>query len=119
MSAPNIVGVSTITAKTNGLAVTTSATAIVSNASSSNKVVKVNTLIVGNITASAATITVDVYKNQSTVFRIADGISVPADSTIIILDKASSIYLEENDSLRCTAGGNSALEAIVSYEEIS
>lgn len=119
MSAPNIVGVSTITAKTNGLAVTTSATAIVSNASSSNKVVKVNTLIVGNITSSTATITVDVYKNQASVFRIADGISVPADSTIIVLDKASSIYLEENDSLRCTAGGNSTLEAIVSYEEIS
>ena len=119
MSAPNIVGVSSILGKTVGLAVTTSAQAIVTNASGSNKVVKINTLIAGNITSSAATITVDVYKNQTTAFRIAEGISVPNDSTIVVLDKASGIYLEENDSLRITAGGNSTLEAIVSYEEIS
>jgi hypothetical protein len=46
MAAPNIVSVSTITGKTVGLAVTTSATAIVANGAGSNKVFKVNALYV-------------------------------------------------------------------------
>jgi len=119
MAAPNIVGVTTITAKTAGQAVTTSPTAIVTNASGSGEVYKINTLIAGNVTGSAQTISVQVFKNQATQYRIATAVSVPGNSTIVILAKDSSIYLEENDSLRISAGNASALEAVCSYEVIS
>ena len=46
MAAPNIVNVSTITAKSVGLAITTSATAIVTNPAASGKVFKINSLII-------------------------------------------------------------------------
>jgi hypothetical protein len=117
MAAPNIVGVTTITGKTAVMAVTTSATAIVSNAAASNKVFKVNALYVSNIDGvNACDVTIDLFRS-STAYKIANTISVPADSTLDIISK--SIYLEEGDALRLTASANSDLEAVCSYEEIS
>jgi hypothetical protein len=40
-------------------------------------------------------------------------------ATLVVISKDTSIYLEENDSLRVTASGTSSLEAVCSYEEIS
>jgi uncharacterized protein YjdB len=120
MANPNIVNVANIYGKVTGLAVTTSATAIVTNASGSGKILKINSLIVSNVNGtSAADITVDVYKNQTTSYRLAFTITVPADATLVVISKDTSIYLEENDSIRLTASANSALEAVCSYEEIS
>jgi hypothetical protein len=119
MANPNIVGVTAIYGKTAGLAVTTTATAIVSNAASSGKIFKINSLIVANVNTGGATVTVDVYKNQTTAFEIAYAITVPANATLVIISRETPIYLEENDSIRVTASVNSYLEAVVSYEEIS
>ena len=117
MAAPNIVGVTTITGKTAVLAVTTSATAIVTNSSSSGKVFKINALYVANIDGTnACDLTVDLFRS-STAYKIASTVSVPADATLDVISK--SIYLEEGDALRLTAGANSDLEAVCSYEEIS
>lgn len=120
MANPNIVNVANIYGKVTGLAVTTSATAIVSNASGSGKILKINSLTIANVNGTtAADITADVYKNQTTAYKIAFTVSVPADATLILISKDSSIYLEENDSIRLTASANSYLEAVCSYEEIS
>jgi len=117
MAAPNIVNVATITGKTAVLAVTTSATAIVTNSAASGKVFKVNALYVSNVDgASAADVNVDIFRS-STAFHIAKTVSVPADATLDVISK--SIYLEEGDTLRLTASANSDLEAVCSYEEIS
>jgi hypothetical protein len=117
MTAPNIVNVVTITGKTAVLAVTTSATAIVTNSAASGKVFKVNALYVSNVDGTNnADINVDIYRS-STAYHIAKTVSVPADATLDIISK--SIYLEEGDSLRLTANADSDLEAVCSYEEIS
>lgn len=119
MAAPNIVNVTTITGKTAVLAVTTSAQAIVTNSAASNKVLKINTLIVANIDGTNnAEITVDLFRG-SVAYRIASTVVVPADATLVVLSKDSGIYLEEGDSLRLTANANLDLEAVCSYEEIS
>ena len=117
MAAPHIVNVATITGKTAVLAVTTSATAIVTNSASSGKVFKVNALYVSNIDGTNnADLNVDIYRS-STAYHIAKTVVVPADATLDVISK--SIYLEEGDSLRLTASANSDLEAVCSYEEIS
>jgi hypothetical protein len=117
MAAPNIVNVATITGKTAVQAVTTSATAIVTNSGSSGKVFKVNALYVSNVDGTNnADINVDIYRS-STAYHIAKTVNVPADATLDIISKP--IYLEEGDSLRLTANANSDLEAVCSYEEIS
>ena len=123
MSAPNVVNVATITAKTVQVAVGTSATALLSNAASSSKVFKVNMLIITNIDgSSAADITVNLYPQDDiggTGVAIASTISVPADAALIVLDKATAIYLEEDTSLGGLASASGDLVATISYEEIS
>lgn len=120
MAAPNIVNVASIYGKTAGLAVGTSPSAIVTNSAGSNKVLKINSLIISNIDGvNSATVNIDVYKNQTTAFRVAYTIAVPPDATLVILSKDTSIYLEENDSLRITSSDASRLEAVCSYEEIA
>ena len=117
MAAPNIVNVTSIYGKTAVQAVTTSATAIVTNSAASGKVLKINALYVANVDGvNNAEITVDVYRS-STAYKIASTVVVPADASLSILDQ--SIYLEEGDSLRLTANANSDLEAVCSYEDIS
>lgn len=124
MAAPNIVNVSTITGKTAVVDLTTtSATAVVSNAASSGKVFKINSLYVSNVDgASAAEITVSLYSQDDiggTATEIAKTISVPADATVVIIDKNSSIYLEEDKSIGAIASAANDLKVVCSYEEIS
>ena len=118
MAAPNIVNVSTITGKTAVQAASTTPADIVSNAGSSNTVVKINVLSIANINGSnAANITVSVFRS-SVEHKIAHIIPVPPATTLMPIDKTTSIYLEEGDSLRITASANSHLTAVCSYEII-
>jgi hypothetical protein len=119
MSAPNIVNVTTIIGKTAVQAVGTSATAIVTNSAASNKVFKINSLVISNVDGTNnADITVDLFRS-SVAYRLANTISVPADASLVVISKDTSIYLEEGDSIRLTASAVSDLEAVCSYEEIS
>ena len=124
MAAPNIVDVSTIIGKSATVALSsTSQTTLVSNAASSGKVFKINMIQVANVDgANAADVTVDVHSAASgggTAYSLVSTISVPADASLVALDKGTALYLEEDRSITATAGTASDLEVIVSYEEIS
>ena len=124
MTAPNIVNVATITGKTATVALsTTNATVLVNNAASSNKVFKINMIQVANVDGTnACDITVDVHSaddGAGTAYSLVATASVAADSSLVVLDKNTAIYLEEDKSITATAGTASDLEVIVSYEEIS
>lgn len=118
MAAPNIVNVTTITGKTAVQAVSTAATDIVSNAATSSTVVKINSLVVANIDGTnSANITASVFRS-STEYKVAHTIAVPGGASLVVVDKNTSIYLEEGDSLRLTASANTRLHAVCSYEII-
>ena len=124
MAAPNIVGITTIVGVTTFVNLSsTNATTIVSNPASSDKVFKINTIVVGNIDgANTANITIKIHDaaaGAGTSVALANTIDVIADSTLVVLDKASSIYLEENKSITATASAADDLSVICSYEEIS
>jgi hypothetical protein len=124
MANPNIVNVSTITGNTTYVALSsTSATTLLSNAASSNKVFKVDDIVVSNVNGStAANVTVSVNSAASgggTAYRLAYQISVPAGASLIVTDKSTSFYLMENQSVVITAGTANYLEAVISYEDIS
>ena len=117
MANPNIVAVATINGKTAVANVSTTATAIVTNSAASNKVFKVNALIVSNIDGTNnADVSVDLFRS-SYPYYIIRTCSVPADASIDLISK--SIYLEEGDSLRVAASANNDLQVVCSYEEIS
>ena len=124
MTAPNVVNVATITAKSALVALSSTAqTALVSNPASSGKVFKVNMIQVANVDGTnACDVTVDMHSAAAgggTAYSIVSTISVPADASLVALDKNTAIYLEEDRSITATAGSASDLEVIVSYEEIS
>jgi hypothetical protein len=124
MAAPNIVNVATIIGKTATVDLsTTNATAVVSNAASSGKVFKVNSLIVSNVDGVAdAAITVNFYSQDDiggTATEICKTVTVPADASLVVIDKNSSIYLEEDKSIGAIASAASDLKIVCSYEEIS
>jgi len=124
MAAPNIVNVSTITGKSFYLALsTTSATSLVSNAASSGKVFKINMIQVANVDGTnACDVTVDYHTEDDiggTAYSLVSTVSVPADASLVVLDKNTAMYLEEDRSISVTAGTANDLEVLVSYEEIS
>jgi hypothetical protein len=124
MAAPNVVNVATITGKTSVVDLsTTSATLVVENPASSNKVFKINSLYVSNVDGSAAAeITISLYSEDNiggTATEICKTVVVPADATLVVIDKNSSIYLEEDKSIGATASAANDLKVVCSYEEIS
>jgi hypothetical protein len=124
MANPNIVNVAAIYGNTSSTSLsTTSATSLVSNAASSGKIYKINSIVVANVDGtSAADITINVYSAASlggTAYPIASTISVPADATLIVTDKTTAFYLLENQSIGATAGTASDLVVTASWEELN
>jgi hypothetical protein len=125
MAAPNIVGPTTITAKTAVLSSVTGATGTVllSNAASSGKAFQVTSLYVANVDGTnAADVTIKVHAEDDgggTGRAICSTVSVPADATVIVVDKNSPIWLEEDKSIVVTPSASNDLEFVCSYLEIS
>lgn len=124
MANPNLSGVTAIYGNNSSTALSsTSATSIVSNAASSGKVFKINTIMVANVDGtSAADITINKYSAAAlggTAFPIASTISVPADATLIVVDKTTSFYLKEDESIGATAGAANDLVVTCSWEELN
>ena len=124
MANPNIVNVATINGNTSTVSLsTTSATSLASNAASSGKIYKVNSIVVANTNGtSAANITINTYSAAAlggTAYPIASTISVPANSSLVVTDKTTAFYLLEDKSIGATAGTANYLTVTTSWEEIS
>ena len=121
MAAPDIANVTSILGKTVFDAdISVNDDALLTNAASSGKVLKVNSLIIANIDGStSATITVTIKNVAGTVQGyLAYTVNVPADSTLVVISKDTGIYLEEDRVLHVDAGVAGDLSAVCSYEEI-
>tara|TARA_B100000029_G_C16971344_1_gene740132 strand:+ start:80 stop:448 length:369 start_codon:yes stop_codon:yes gene_type:complete len=119
MAAPNILSASSIYGKTTGAALdTTTTTSLLANAASSDKLLKLNSIIVANVDGTnSADVTISWY-DGSNDRHLAKTVAVPADTTLVVLSKESPIYLEEGQSIRGGASANSDLEVIISYDEL-
>jgi predicted membrane protein len=121
MAAPNLVNVATITAKSVQAALdTTLTTQILLNSGSSGKVFKVNSIIIANIDGSSAVdVSVAITKSGGSPIMIASTVSVPADATLVVIDKNTALYLEEGDNIEAGASANSDATITINYEELS
>ena len=130
MANPNIAALTTLTGNTTYLTPSgTTAVVLLPNAAASNNVFRINQIVVANVTGTAAAATVAVYTNGAvaqgsapsggTAFPIASAISVPANASLIVVDKTTAIYLNEGTSITITSGTGSALTYSISYELIS
>ena len=131
MAAPNIVNVATITGVTTYIAGVSTVGAgngistVVTNAASSGKVVKINCLIATAI-GSTTGVTVNHYNSASqftgaaATVSLASTMTVPLFSSLAVIDKTNSIYLQENEQIGVIAQSNAGtLDVVCSYEEIS
>ena len=128
MAAPNIASLTTITGKTTYLTPGgTTALVLLPNAAASNNVLKINQIVAANINGTnAVDATVSIYTNGAvaqgsapsggTAFPIASTVSVPADASLIVVDKTTGIYLEEGTSITVTSGTAGQITYSVSYE---
>lgn len=119
MANPNIVNVATINGNMTASNLTTSNVTIVSNASSSNKVYKINTIIFSNIDGTNDA-TASVYLNiGGGAYYLGYELDVIAGTTLVVISKDTSFYLKENQSIVARASANSDVCMTVSWEEIS
>ena len=116
MAAVNIVNVTSINGFNLCGAVTTTPTDIIDVPA--DVLYRVNTIIIANVDGTnSADITIDISRdNGSNYFNLASTVAVPADSTLVVIDKNSGLYLDETDLLRVTASANSDLHYVVSGE---
>jgi len=131
MANPNIVAVTSIYGKTTYVSPTgITSVVLLPNAASSGKVFKINQIVAANKDGTnAVNCTVDIYTNGAvaqgsapsggTAYPIVSTVSVPADATLVAVDKTTAIYLEEGNSIAVTSGTANGITFSVSYEDIS
>ena len=124
MANPNIVNVTTLTGNTTFLTPSnTTANVLLSNAASSGLVFKVNNIVAANVDGTnAVDVTVSIDNQAAgagTDFPIVSTVSVPADASLIVVDKTTAIYLMENQSIVVTSGTSSKITYTISYESIA
>lgn len=123
MANPNIVNITSIYGVTSYLIPSgTSATTWTALTPATGTVNKIDNIVASNVTGSAAAITVSINSatgGGGTAYRIAYQISVPANASLIIVDKTTALYVGEGQSIVVTSGTSSAIELTASYEAIT
>lgn len=123
MANPNIVAVTSIYGNTSYLVPTgTSATAWTALTPAVGTVNKIDNIVAANVTSTAATITVSINSatgGGGTAYRIAYQVSVPPNASLIIVDKTTSFYVGEGQSIVVTSGTTNAIEMTAAYEAIT
>ena len=126
MANPNIVSVSSIKGESVGYNLTATTTTTLMTVSS-DKLIKINRITVANVDGTNAA-DVDLFidglttagadgitpTSANTTVYLAKTVSVPADTTLIVVD--TPIYLMEGDILKGGASAASDLDLFISYE---
>jgi hypothetical protein len=131
MANPNLFAATTASGTTTYLTPSaTTAVVLVPNAASSGQVFKINNIVAANVNGSSAVdTTVAIYTNgavaqgsapsSGTAYPIVSTVSVPADASLIVVDKTTAVYLMEGSSITVTSGTASGITYSISYEVIS
>jgi hypothetical protein len=134
MANPNIVNVTSIYGNTayvipSTTSTTTSwtyngTTSLTGLTPASGTVNRITGVIVSNTTASPVAATVAIGNNATfgsatVIGYLSYQISVPANASLIVVDKATDIYITENQSVAVISGTASALTFVAAFEAIS
>jgi len=131
MANPNILGATYAYGTTTYLTPSgTTAVVLLANPASSNEVLKINSIVAANVNGSASVATtVSVYTNGAvaqgsapsggTAYPLVSAVQVPANASLIVVDKTTQLYLQEGTSIVVTSGTASGISYIISYEDMS
>ena len=89
----------------------------------SGTVIKVGNIVASNVTSSAVTVTLGVSNNPTyasgTVYYIAYQVSVPPNTSVILVDKTSAFYVTQFQSVGVIVGTASAIHFTAAIESIT
>jgi hypothetical protein len=123
MAAPNLAAPTSITGRTVYVTpANTSETALLTNAASSNRALRLTALLLSNVNGTnTVDATVRLYNAASagTAFQIARTMTVPAGAAIVVLGRDSSLWLEEDRRITVQASAANDLTVFCSYEEVA
>jgi hypothetical protein len=119
MAAPNLTNLTTITGKLQPYAVTTSL-ASTGLSVGTGKLCRVNTIFASNVVGTAAAkLSVTVYRGSTHTY-IVKNVSIPAEASVVVLGKADGgLNLEESDVIYAQASAGTAIELLISYDELA
>ena len=134
MANPNIVSVTSIYGGNAGWNLSSTLTTTLMSVDG-DKIVKINSIICSNVDGTNSA-TLNLYidgmgtgtnggadgvttTGANATIYLAKTIAVPADATLVVIDKNSAFYLDETDRLRIVCGANSDLTYLVSGEKIT
>jgi hypothetical protein len=123
MANPNLINASSIYGSTNYLIPsTTSATTWTALTPAAGTVNKIDNIVASNVTASNVAVTVSINSAAAgggTAYRLIYQVPVPVNASIVIVDKSTSFYLGEAQSIVVTVGTASAIELTAAFEAIT
>ena len=123
MANPNIVIVASIYGNTTYLVpTTTTATTWTALTPAVGTVNKIDNIVAANVTGTSATITVAINSlaaGAGTNYRLVYQVTVPANASLIVVDKSTAFYLGETQSIVVTSNTTNAIEMTASYEAIT
>ncbi len=122
MARPNIVGINTLVGITSTFQLTgTSQVNVLQNPPNSNKVFKINTIQVTNCGTIDAYVSIGQSQSAgaatTTNFFVAHA-GVATGTSLIVVDKASSFYLEEDRTITAQTSLANQTQVIMSFEEV-
>lgn len=118
MANPNIVSVQTVRGKASlRKYVKTHPVNLLTNNSSSQEILKVNSIIAANRGVRTVNVTLQLVGTGTQ--KITDNVSIPANASIQIISKNADLYVLENHSLQILASSNDKISVVCSYEQIS
>ena len=116
MSAPNLILTNNIYGNTVLYNANTTMTQVLLNASGSNQVIKLNSVMYANANANNIPCYVQITRG-GVAYNLAGGVTVPGYSSLVVVAKDTSTYLVEGDALGCNTGGG-GMSVSISYEII-
>lgn len=123
MAAPNLnSSTNTINARVAALAMSaTTETLLLSNAASSNKMLRVRSVTINNVgTTGTVDVTLRYYSAASGGTAIAfPAITIPVGGSVIVIGAENSLPLEEDRRLTVQASAANFATVICSYEEVT
>lgn len=133
MANPNIVNVTSIygntayvipsTTSATATWTTNGTTALTGLTPAVNSVNRVTQITVSNVTGSTASASIAIANNATygsgTPYYFAYQISVPANASLTLIDKTTSFYVTENQSVGVISGTASALQYTATFEVIT
>jgi hypothetical protein len=122
MAPPNLGNLTSITGRTfvtsslpSGSAASAS---LVSNPANSNAAYKINAVTYANLTLNTVLASLT-YNSGSLNYFIADELSVPPQTTLVVVSQDTRFFLEEGCGLHAYASQTSSITPMISYEVLT